>query len=299
MQNCSLTSLVPRPVEHPTTYSALIAHAGLARIANAIYQEFLSARTANAKVEYQVAEMLDHSLRTWRSSLPEYFSSPEDQVPLWFKGPRKIVLWKEQNFRILLWRETKRHHPFLPSQVDSKRRCLDTAMETIHAISSYCATEEGSLHANIAWYATYFLFQATLVIEASHLSKRSGPDEVLPSDHDSWQASVATATGCLERLTRYNHAASVCLDFIGHIHSSQRHQSIDAEAEVPNRSNVTWQDATAGDGLSDSLAWMSQVEETVTDPILRTMIDEVFWGVDATGLDACGGLLGEGGLDFC
>lgn len=261
-----------------------------------MYQEFLSARTSNAKVEYQIAEMMDHRLKTWRNDLPDYFSSPPERIPSWFNGPRTIVLWKEQNLRILLWRETKRHHPFLPTQVDSKRRCLDAAMETIHAISSYCTLEKINLHANIAWYATYFIFQATLVLEASHLSRHSGPDEVLPSDYDSWQASVAVATACLETLSKYNQAASVCLDIISHIHTNQTQQPRDTEAEV-SRPNMTWHgDGNGnGDGLFDSLAWMSQ--ETVTDPILRTMIDEVFWGADATGLDASG-LLGEGDLDF-
>lgn len=306
-QDCILTSPVPNAVDYPTTYSALIAQAHLAKIANAIYNEFLSARTANRKVEYQIAEMMAHRLDNWKSGLPVYFLASDS--PPWFIGPKSIVLWKEQNLRILLWRETKRHHPYLPMHVDSKRRCLEAAIETIHSISSYCTSNESSLHPGIAWYATYFIFQATLVLEASYLSQHSAPSEVLPSDYDNWQVSVAAARRCLEILAKKNNnSASLCLELIGHIHNTSTQFQREAE---PGQGEVLGGVSCEGGGgggdqggvnqLPDPFAWTSQMDEVVTDPILRTMIDEAFWDFNISPFDAGGqpgGILGQGGMEF-
>ncbi|RSL54342.1 hypothetical protein CEP54_009940 [Fusarium duplospermum] len=147
MADCDNSSVVPTPVNYPTTYSALIAQAQLVKIANGIHHEFLGAKTANQKMEYQLAEIMAQKLDAWRDNLPEYFTSSD--VPPWFMGPRSIVLWKEQNLRILLWRGTKKVHPYLPSRMDARGRCLDAAMETIQSISSFVTSSEGILHPGI------------------------------------------------------------------------------------------------------------------------------------------------------
>jgi transcriptional regulatory protein GAL4 len=91
---------LPPEVEYPTTYSAIIAQASLAVIANKI-SNMLSASTRHDEVDDQVGLELEDQLSTWRASLQPYFYSAD--VPLWFRGPRAVVLWKEQNLRLMLW----------------------------------------------------------------------------------------------------------------------------------------------------------------------------------------------------
>ncbi|KAI1863032.1 hypothetical protein JX265_009078 [Neoarthrinium moseri] len=159
----ALGSEMVREVDHPTPSSAIVANAELAKIATTLYTEFLMAKTAGARVEYQVAEAIDKSLNTWKQALPSYFTSPD--VPSWFSGPRAVLLWKQENLRLLLWRGTKRRHPFLLSKPDGEQRCAEIAMQSINDITSFCEQPESMLHLGISWYATYFLFQATLVLE--------------------------------------------------------------------------------------------------------------------------------------
>ena len=174
------------------------------------------ARTAKAKIEYQVADAMEQKLAEWRENLPSYFISAD--VPAWFLGPRAVVLWKEQNLRILIWRGSKRYHSFLPSKIDSERRCIDVAMQTIHDISRFCSAYEGILHLGINWYATYFLFQATLVLEACRLGNGS-EGKRLDDDHMLWQSCMSEVRNCLEILAQNNSSASRCLELLDRIHN--------------------------------------------------------------------------------
>jgi transcriptional regulatory protein GAL4 len=64
---------LPSPVDYPTTYSAIIAQANLAMIANRIYINTLSASVRRDQVEDRVAIELENQLAMWRASLPDYF----------------------------------------------------------------------------------------------------------------------------------------------------------------------------------------------------------------------------------
>ncbi|KAJ4178465.1 hypothetical protein NW755_013180 [Fusarium falciforme] len=284
-QDCDNSSVVPAPVNYPTTYSALIAQAQLVRIANGIHHEFLSAKTANQKMEYQLAEIMAQKLDVWRDNLPTYFTSPD--VPAWFLGPRSIVLWKEQNLRILLWRGTKKVHPYLPSRMDARGRCLDAAMETIQSISSFVASYESSLHPGIVWYGTYFIFQAMLVLEASCLGRDGQPDQDFPCDSEGWEASISAATQCLESLARRNSSAALCLEFIERIHRSAGSTA----GEMPGTQMDSAQQATDGvltyDYLFDPTAWTSEMDNIATDPVLRELIGEAFLDFEAVPTMAC------------
>ncbi|KAH7155918.1 fungal-specific transcription factor domain-containing protein [Dactylonectria macrodidyma] len=217
-----LISPVPAPVDCPTTLSAIIAQAQLARLANVLYHEFLLAKTVNAKLEYQVAEATERNLTSWRQNLPSYFTSPD--VPTWFLGPRAVVLWKEQNLRIILWRGSTRYHSFLPSKMDAEKRCLEVAMQSIHDIATFCRADDGILHLGIAWYATYFLFQAALVLEASYLDKENQQR----SDDETaiWQVVVAEARECLVTLSQKSKSASRCLEVLDLIHRRTQTRNI-------------------------------------------------------------------------
>ncbi|KAF4855987.1 hypothetical protein CGCSCA4_v001020 [Colletotrichum siamense] len=209
----SFKAPVPSPVNYPTTYSAVICQAQLAKIADAVYHEFLLAKTASTKVEYRVAETMERDLNRWRQNLPGYFLTTD--CPNWFRAPRSVVLWKEQNLRILLWRGSQKYHSYLPTKTNAEEKCLEVAMQSIHDIATFCMANEACLHQGLIWYATYFLFQATLVLEANYLTETSRPEE----DRLAWQHSVSKARACLKTLEQRSRSAKRCLEMLDRIHS--------------------------------------------------------------------------------
>ncbi|KAH9996122.1 fungal-specific transcription factor domain-containing protein, partial [Xylariaceae sp. FL0662B] len=262
-------------VNYPTTYSAIIAQAKLAQLADVIYAEFLLAKTANAKIEYQVAEMLDQRVEEWRTQLPEYFTS--DDIPAWFLGPRSVVLWKAKNLQILLWRGTKRQHSYLPEKPDARSRCLEIAMRSIHEIATFCTTYEGILHLGISWYATYFLFQAVLVIEANYFNKEEyvGDDE-----KRAWQLCVSSARTCMELLARNSVAASRCLEILDRLHN---HFVVPTNEPLLNFQMVVSaasSEPSLGSGLtpheaySDMMGQDFALNDFVPDPTLRMLVGQ-------------------------
>nr|XP_036579674.1 C6 transcription factor [Colletotrichum truncatum]KAF6787354.1 C6 transcription factor [Colletotrichum truncatum] len=280
---------VPAEVSYPTTYSAIICHTQLAKIADTIYHEFLLAKIAGTKVEFRVAETMERDLNRWRDTLPKYFRTTD--CPSWFRAPRAVILWKEQNLRILLWRGSQKRHSYLPRKVDADAKCLEIAMQTIHDIAAFCMGYESSLNNGITWYATYFIFQATLVLEASYLTEASRPEE----DRLAWQHSVSKARACLKALEHNNRPARRCLEMLDRIHSQfqllpQLDPALDPACFLPMGLN---QDATATFTETNAISETNEIlelpsenefssygeiqsvygEET-TDPSLRMLLNE-------------------------
>ncbi|KAI0874084.1 fungal-specific transcription factor domain-containing protein [Hypoxylon argillaceum] len=214
-KDLSLASAVPPEVNVPTTYSAIAAQAQLVQIADSIYQEFLLAKTASTKVDYRVAELMERRLSDWQRNLPAYFTS--EDVPSWFRAPRAIMLWKEQNLRILLWRGSREFHNFLPNKQSAETKCLEVAMQSIHDIATFCAAYETALHRGVTWYAIYFLFQAALVLEASYL--QSLKQKRYEADSAFREHSLSQMRACMSTLAETNSSAKRCMEVLDSIHS--------------------------------------------------------------------------------
>ncbi|KAF5585242.1 C6 transcription factor [Fusarium pseudocircinatum] len=285
------TMPVPPEVDTPTTLSAIIAQAELAKHANSLYLEYLTAKTSNTKVEYQVAEALERTLTDWRQRLPQHFTSAD--VPVWFAGPRAVVLWKEQNLRILLWRGSKRTHPYLPNKTDAETRCLDAAMQSINDITSFCNTNEGILHLGIVWYATYFLFQAALVLEASYLDREA--QDKLDNETSDWRLLVHKAQSCLVTFSARSRSAKRCLEVLELINrraetAANTRRTVLTVPELVEEVPATLQPPvgdteaslppvdlpTFGDGDLSMGTWT--LNDDGSDPTMRMILDNTPWG---------------------
>ncbi|KAF5646034.1 C6 transcription factor [Fusarium sp. NRRL 52700] len=290
-QDLELTMPVPPSVDTPTTLSAIIVQAQLAKHANSLYLEYLAAKTSNTKVEYQVAEAIERTLTDWRQRLPQYFTS--SAVPVWFAGPRAVVLWKEQNLRILLWRGSKRNHPYLPTKTDAETRCLDAAMQSINDITAFCSKNEGILHLGIVWYATYFLFQAALVLEASYLDREA--QDKLDSETADWRLMVHKAQNCLVAFSARSRSAKRCLEVLELINrraetAANTRRTVltvpELVEEVPvmlqppgNGTEESLPSAdlqTLGDGDLSMGTWT--LNDAGSDPTMRMILDNTPWG---------------------
>ncbi|TDZ16296.1 Lactose regulatory protein LAC9 [Colletotrichum orbiculare MAFF 240422] len=103
---------------------------------------------------------------------------------------------------------------YLPTKVKAEKKYVEVAMQSIHDIAAFCVANESSLHHGVIWYATYFLFQATLVLEANYLTRSNRAEE----DSLAWRHSVSKAGACLKALEVKSRAAKRCLEMLDRIH---------------------------------------------------------------------------------
>ena len=235
---------LPPPVGYPTTYSAMIAQARLSIIANKIYNEFLAAHLSNAVISDELANKFESELGIWRSSLPSYFRDSE--IPQWFHGPRAVILWKEQNLRMMMWRGGQRFYKQRSQSEATVLNCLNVAIETVQAICSFCI-QNNPLHQGLSWYATYFLFQAVLVVDVALLQSPKDLQAAL------WRNTVEQARQCLSQLGVTNPAAVRCISVLDRIHehhlsvaSSHQRQPLQESGEtgLQQSNDATLQDTT-------------------------------------------------------
>jgi transcriptional regulatory protein GAL4 len=235
---------LPAPVGYPTTYSAMIAQARLAIIANKIYNEFLAAHISNVVMNEDLARKFEEELHIWRTSLPSYFY--DSDIPQWFHGSRAVILWKEQNLRMMMWRGGQRSYKARSRSEAAVQNCLNVAIESTQAICNFCLANE-ALHQGLSWYATYFLFQAVLVVDFGLLQS---PEDLQAS---LWRETIDQARLCLSKLGTTNPAAGRCISVLDRIHahhllvaSSQRRQPVQQSNDSFARSiHATLQDTTS------------------------------------------------------
>ncbi|UCK58085.1 hypothetical protein AFCA_000954 [Aspergillus flavus] len=274
---CALTSILPTPSDRPTTYSAIIAHARLASIGNNIYSNVISAPKENI-LDLKISRSLDHRLKAWRFSLPVYFSAQD--VPDWFRGPRAVVGWKEQNLRMMLWWGSQRLCSILSDVEEARNMCHYVAIETIQDITTFCLDYRDNIHVGLSWYATYFLFQATIVLSIHYLRPPQpldmGPDS---ANQELWALSISRARDCLAQLGQNNEAATRCLAVLERIRDqSERSQqsSLIPSATRPNAS--VHADHTL-------LHPAPEIEDTIPttfaiDPALQILFQDTAWNND-------------------
>lgn len=214
LQQCTLDSTLPEPTESPTTYSAIIAQARLASIGNMVYSDVISA--SNKAPDMRVSRSRDHQLKAWKLSLPVYFTAQD--VPGWFRGPRAVVNWKEKNLRMMLWWGSQRLCNLSSDRQEAQNMCHYAAIEAIQDITTFCLDYPDALHVGLNWYATYFLFQATVVLAFHRLRPCQPMDTPLAeANQELWQFSMSKARQCLEFLSRDSKAAARCLEVLDRI----------------------------------------------------------------------------------
>lgn len=214
-----MESHLPPPVEQPTVYSAIIAQARLASIGNVVFSELISSNKSSW--DLKISRSIDHRFKAWKLSLPAYFTAQD--VPNWFRGPRAIVIWKEQNLRMMLWWGSQRMCDLPSDKQEAQNLCHFTAIETIQEITNFGHNNPNILHTGLSWYATYFLFQATVVLSIHHLrsSQLIGTDSV-DVTQELWLSSISRSRECLASLSNHNKAAMRCLAVLDRIRNQSQ-----------------------------------------------------------------------------
>ncbi|KAI9930017.1 hypothetical protein MW887_011827 [Aspergillus wentii] len=264
---CTLDSILPAPTEEPTTYSAIIAQARLSSIGNMVYRDVISA-SKETPLDLRVARSIDHQFKAWKLSLPVYFTAQD--IPHWFHGPRAIIRWKEENVRMMLWWGSQRLCS-LPSDSDeAQNMCHYTAIETIQDITTFCLDHPDTLHAGTNWYATYFLFQATIVLSIHYLRPCQSRDTT--ATQELWFLSISRARDCLAFLSTNNKAASRCLAVLDRIRD-QSQPSQPASTPVPPDPDSAQLQTIPGDPGMHSPTF-------AIDPALQIFFQDTTWDND-------------------
>ncbi|KAL3468124.1 fungal-specific transcription factor domain-containing protein [Aspergillus heterothallicus] len=277
---CDLASTLPPPTTQPTIYSSIIAQSRLASIGNIIHRDVVSAPSDKAAT-LQTARSLDRQLKAWKLSLPIYFTAQD--IPPWFRGPRAILHWKEQNLRMMLWWGSQRtlstNTPpqpgmTIPPQTDDEAQnmCQYTAIETIQDIATFCIDYPDSIHPGLAWYAIYFLFQAVVVLSIHQFKPRDASLE--DADQDLWAFSIAKARECLAHLgRRSNSSATRCLEVLDRIWSGVQN----TPREVVSPPVASGAEAPAPDTDTNPAVPPVPQPAYAVDPALQIFLKDASW----------------------
>jgi len=207
-------AILPPPCETVTAYSAMIAHAHLVVLMNRIHLNFFihprSLSSCRLPLSRELIAKFDEQIARWHSALPAYFSDRNCEP--WFAAPRAVVEWKAMNLRMLMYKcfldclsySPVDHSGPVSSQIPANRqthiallpevrKCLTFALSTLSSIRKFTNTHKPLWH-GVGWYATYYVFQAALVLVTAILS--------VPRDASVsvWKDGVLDALMCLRTI---------------------------------------------------------------------------------------------------
>lgn len=201
-------------------------------------------------------------------------------MPDWFRGPRAVVGWKEQNLRMMLWWGSQRLCNVPSDTEEARNMCRYVATETIQDITTFCLDYRDSIHLSLSWYATYFLLQATILLSIDFLRPYQaidkGPDTV---NQELWTLSISRARDCLVQLGQNNGAATRCLAVLDRIRDKPQ-PSLDPPLDHSMENSNT--------NFNPDHSRPQRVPESVDtnptsfplDPALQTIFQDTAWNND-------------------
>lgn len=163
------TKIWPGETQGTTLYTHVRCQAKFHLATSGIYERLISTTFPTAE---EMIQLDDNNLGAWLQELPSFFSEGALQANR-YRLCHAILHWRWRNLRILMYRpyvvrrmvsraqDTQHSTPATPWDDPAIQRCLDTAGETVHLITTYWQHEKQNVLA--CWYALYFLFQAILV----------------------------------------------------------------------------------------------------------------------------------------
>ncbi|RMZ35581.1 hypothetical protein D0859_00225 [Hortaea werneckii] len=189
-----------------TTYSAVAAQARFHLATNDIYTKVISVNFPTAS---ELLQLDEQRIEAWRL----LWHNDQQTVPPKYRLSRSIMEWRFRNFRIIMYR------PFVIRNVLQQRagkptvnpesptgtaisRCLHEAHQSITSICSFWDSNEHNRMA--AWYALYFLFQASLI---PIMSLRNNPSSEMAS---SWRDQIHTVIRILDSMMTVNPSSKEC-----------------------------------------------------------------------------------------
>lgn len=209
----NLSRTAPSEADHITTFSAVIMQSRFHLLANDIYTKVISMPFPAAT---ELVRLDDTMIGKWESSVPVWYRR-DAIIPPQFATGHAIMWWRLSNFRIIMYRpyviqrvlQARSHvgDDAVPSAVqEAYARCLREANESISAISTFWANTSPSRMA--AWYALYFLFQASLIPCVCLRNEPTAPSS------GNWRAQISQTMRTMQHLATINPSAQDCLNVL-------------------------------------------------------------------------------------
>ncbi|USP78243.1 uncharacterized protein yc1106_05517 [Curvularia clavata] len=209
----NLSRTAPDEADHVTTFSAVIMQSRFHILTNEIYTKVISMPFPAAG---ELVRLDDTMIGKWEISVPGWYRRDAVMPPQFATG-HAIMWWRLSNFKIIMYRPYVIRHVLqarsqpiegdVPSSVqEAYARCLREAEESIKAISTFWANSSPSRMS--AWYALYFLFQASLIPCVCLRNKPTSPAS------ESWRTQINQTMSTMKQLLSINPSAQDCLNVL-------------------------------------------------------------------------------------
>jgi transcriptional regulatory protein GAL4 len=212
----SLTNMsreLPGEADHVTTFSSVIMQSRFHLLTNDIYTRVISMPFPSAS---ELVTLDDSLIGKWESSVPHWYSQ-DASIPQQYATGHAIMWWRLRNFKVIMYRpyvirrvllaRSQNSVGTVPDAVqEAYRRCLHEAEESINAISDLWASSPSSSMS--AWYALYFLFQASLIPCVCLRNEPTSPYSV------SWRMQIGRSLHTMQLISPVNPSAQDCYNVL-------------------------------------------------------------------------------------
>ena len=210
----NLSRALPSEAEHITTFSSVIMQSKFHMLTNDIYTRVISMPFPSAT---ELVRLDDTLIGKWESCVPFWYRQ-DAPIPLQFATGHAIMWWRLNNFRIIMYRPYVMRHVLQaraqddandsvpPAVQEAYQRCLHEAKASISAISKFWASTPPTRLS--AWYALYFLFQASLI---PCVCLRNEPNSALST---SWRSQISQTLHTMQLILPVNPSAQECYNVI-------------------------------------------------------------------------------------
>jgi hypothetical protein len=174
----------------------------------------------------------------------------------------------------MLWWASQRACNLPSDKEEAQGMCHFTAVETIQEITTFRHDNPEIFHTGLSWYATYFLFQATVVLSIHHL-RPSQPihASLVEASEELWLSSVSRARDCLASLSSNNKSAMRCLAVLDRIRErSLSSQEISTLQPSCQTGPLQFEDLAESPGMRPALL--------AIDPTLQMFFNDSAWDND-------------------
>jgi transcriptional regulatory protein GAL4 len=205
----NLSRITPNETDHITTFSSVIMQSKFHILTNDIYTRVISMPFPSAA---ELVRLDDTLIGEWESSVPDWYRR-DAFIPPQFATGHAIMWWRLSNFKIIMYRpHVIRRVLQARSQADiygvpvavqeAYNRCLREAEESIVTINNFWSS---SLQTRMsAWYALYFLFQASLI---PCVCLRNEPTSTLSV---GWRTQIKQTLRTMQLISPVNPSAQDC-----------------------------------------------------------------------------------------
>ncbi|KAL4982902.1 hypothetical protein BDW68DRAFT_45626 [Aspergillus falconensis] len=168
-------------------------------------------------------------------------------------------------------------------RAEAQNMCHFAAVETIQDITTFCLDYADAMHTGLSWYATYFLFQASVVLSIQHLKPVPQLDRSPAAVHrELWLSSIERARGCFASLGSTNRAALRCVAVLDRITDRPPGQSAQAGLEGQPEQLRDYAGSTAyqADPVAETEIGDTILAPLTIDPTLQMFFENTSWEHD-------------------